>query len=232
MDISQQQEIEKSLNLLEKDWKLDPLLRDFVLGKITDVSDHTVVRGDVTFHIPHLNETSKYLLWKCLWPDCHNCCERQGRLPLTSDDLITIGNGLKYTKTSEFIKKETVLATYRPEQGTTMTTINLKRREDETELQDGTHIPCRFLDGDGACSMHPARPGVCYIYPFSTWTQNDKGMARIHAGYQLTGDCPGFYFADDINQMQQEFENYSTIIRDYNLAYARTDREMLSCTSM
>ena len=32
---------------------------------------------------------------------------------------------------------------------TTMTTINLKRKEDETEKDDGTHISCRFLDEKG-----------------------------------------------------------------------------------
>ena len=74
---------------------------------------------------------------KCYWPDCSNCCSRQGRLPLTSDDLITIGTGMKYQKTSDFIKNETVIATWQePSPGggfTTLTGINLKRKEDETE---------------------------------------------------------------------------------------------------
>jgi hypothetical protein len=30
-----QTEIEESLNLLEKDWDVDPIIRKFVLGKIT-----------------------------------------------------------------------------------------------------------------------------------------------------------------------------------------------------
>ena len=67
---------------------------------------------DVVFHVPYLNSEKKYILWKCFWPDCHNCCDRQGRLPLTSDDLITIGKGLKYQKPSEFIKNETLTVTY------------------------------------------------------------------------------------------------------------------------
>ena len=79
----------------------------------------------------------KYILWKCYWPDCHNCCERQGRLPLTSDDLIQIGHGLKYQKTSEFIKNETLIATHEeptPSGGlSVMTNVNLKRKTDETE---------------------------------------------------------------------------------------------------
>ena len=91
-----------------------------------------------------MNKEKKYILWKCYWPDCHNCCDRQGRLPLTSDDLITIGKGLKYQNTSDFIKNETMITTWQEAEPngniTTMTTINLKRKKDEIEEDDGTHI--------------------------------------------------------------------------------------------
>ena len=230
-----QKEIESSLNLLQKDWDVDPILREFMLGKITDVSDYPLKVKDVIFHIPYLSSEKKYILWKCFWPDCHNCCDRQGRLPLTSDDLIIIGKGLKYQKTSDFIKNETMTTTWNDSspsgQVTTMTTINLKRKKDETEQEDGTHISCRFLDEKGGCSMHPDRPGVCYLYPFSTWLENEKGSARVHATYQFTGDCPGFYLADDITQMKQELKDYSKIIYDYNMASSRTMRENYSSVS-
>ena len=49
-----QKEIEESLTLLEKDWDIDPILRDFVLGKRSDIADHTVKVTDVIFHIPFL----------------------------------------------------------------------------------------------------------------------------------------------------------------------------------
>ncbi len=49
-----------------------------------------------------------------------------------------------------------------------MTNINLERKDAETEQDDGTHIKCRFLDSEGACGIHPDRPSVCYLYPFST----------------------------------------------------------------
>ena len=220
---------------MQKDWDVDPILREFMLGKITDVSDYSLKVKDVIFHIPYLSSEKKYILWKCFWPDCHNCCDRQGRLPLTSDDLITIGKGLKYQKTSDFIKNETMTTTWNDSspsgQVTTMTTINLKRKKDETEQEDGTHISCRFLDEKGGCSMHPDRPGVCYLYPFSTWLENEKGSARVHATYQFTGDCPGFYLADDITQMKQELKDYSKIIYDYNMASSRTMRENYSSVS-
>ncbi|MCE9652641.1 MAG: YkgJ family cysteine cluster protein [Nitrosarchaeum sp.] len=230
-----QKEIEESLNLLQKDWNVDPILREFMLGKISDVSDYSLKVKDVIFHIPYLASQKKYILWKCFWPDCHNCCDRQGRLPLTSNDLITIGKGLKYKKTSDFIKNETVTTTWQDSspsrQIITMTTINLKRKKDETEQEDGTHISCRFLDEKGGCSMHPDRPGVCYLYPFSTWLENENGNARVHATYQFTGDCPGFYLSDDLQQMKQELKDYSKIIYDYNMSSSRTMRENFGSVS-
>jgi uncharacterized protein len=230
-----QKEIEDSLNLLQKDWSIDPILKDFMLGKICDVSDYQVKIKDVIFHIPFITSQKKYVLWKCFWPDCHNCCERQGRLPLTSDDLITIGKGLKYDKSSNFIKNETIITTWNEiapsGQNALMTTINLKRKKGETEQEDGTHIACRFLDKTGGCSIHPGRPGVCYLYPFSTWLESDKGTARVHASFQFTGDCPGFYLADDIKLMKQELKDYSKIIYDYNMASSRTMRENFSISS-
>ena len=224
-----QKEIAESLTLLEKNWDIDPILKDFQLGKIIDVADYPVRVKDVVFHIPFLLKEKKYILWKCFWPDCHNCCDRQGRLPLTSDDLITIGSGLKYKKTSDFIKNETLTVTW-GEVGpsgntTTMTTINLKRKKDETEVDDGTHISCRFLDEKGGCSIHPSRPGVCYLYPFSTWLESEKGNAKVHASYQFTGDCPGFYLAENTEPMKEILADYSTIIYDYNMKSNRTMRE-------
>ena len=143
-----QKEIQESLDLLEKDWDVHPILHDFMLGKYTDVTDFTLKVKDVTFHIPYLPKEKKYILWKCYWPDCHNCCDRQGRLPLTSDDLIQIGSGMKYQKTSDFVKNETLVATHEeptPSGGlSVMTNVNLKRKIDETEADDGTHISLDF----------------------------------------------------------------------------------------
>lgn len=230
-----QKGIEESLNLLQKDWDIDPILRQFMLGKINNVSDFPIKVKDVVFHVPYLDSEKKYILWRCYWPDCHNCCNRQGRLPLTSDDLVTIGKGLKYQKTSDFIKNETITVTYQEQgpsgQSTTMTTINLKRKTDETPRDDGTHISCRFLDEKGGCSMHPDRPGVCYLYPFSTWLENEKGMARVHATFQFTGDCPGFYLSENLAEMKEEFQEYSKIIYQYNMSSSRTNRESFGSVS-
>jgi len=206
-----------------------------MLRKIQDVSDRPVKVKDVIFHIPFLEKEKKFILWKCYWPDCHNCCDRQGRLPLTSDDLITIGEGMKYQKTSDFIKNETVTVTWNEPgpsgQYTTMTTINLKRKKDETPADDGTHVSCRFLDGEGGCSIHPSRPGVCYLYPFSTWLENEQGKARVHATFQFTGDCPGFYLEETIDSMKEVLKEYSGIVYDYNMKSNRTMRESFGSVS-
>ena len=231
-----QKEIQESLDLLQKNWNVDPVLQDFMLGRISAVKDHVLKVRDVMFHIPYLTEHKKYILWNCYWPDCHNCCDRQGRLPLTSNDLIIIGKGLKYQKTSDFVRDETLTATWEEYthggQATIMTTINLKRKKNETEADDGTHNSCRFLDEKGGCSIHPGRPGVCYLYPFSTWLENENGKARVHASYQFTGDCPGFYLADDVWQMKEELTEYSKIIYDYSMKSLCTVREGFGSVSV
>ena len=61
--------------------------------------------------------------------------------------------------------------------------------------------------------------------PFSTWLENEQGKARVHATYQFTGDCPGFYLAENLEPMKEEFKEYSKIIYDYNMASSRTNRE-------
>ena len=231
-----QNKIEESLEMLSKDWKIEPVIRDFILGKRTDASDFQIKVNDVIFHIPYLQADDGYVIWKCYWPDCHNCCNRQGRLPLTSSDLITISKSLKYDRISDFVKKETNVNTWE-ERGpagnsVTMTMINLKRKPDETESDDGTHIRCRFLDDKGYCGIHPSRPGVCYLYPFSSWLENEKGKARVHATFQFTGDCPGFYFAKSIDGMRGILTEYSKIIYDYTMSSNRTNRENFGYVSM
>ena len=231
-----QKELEESLELLSKNWEINPIIRDFILGNRSDVSDFAIKVRDVVFHIPYIIKEESYVLWKCYWPNCHNCCDRQGRLPLTSNDLITIGKGLKYQKVSDFIKSETNIATWE-ERGPsgnsiTMTMITLKRKEDETEADDGTHISCRFLDEKGYCGLHPNRPGVCYLYPFSSWLENEKGRPRVHASFQFTGDCPGFYLSKSIDEMKSVLLEYSKMIYDYNMNSNRTVRENFGFVTM
>lgn len=219
-------EVYLALDNLSKSWKIDPIIRDIHLGGRHDIQDFSLKINQVTFHIPYLSEISKYMIWDCLWPKCHNCCNRQGRLPLTTTDITSISETLGYKCSSEFIKNETYVATWENysaegEGGipliTTLSMINLKRKPTETETENGKPLSCRFLNDTGSCTLHPSKPGVCWLYPFFSWSENDKNQVSIHASFQLTGDCPGYLLTNDIEDMIPVLEKYSDIIYDYTM---------------
>jgi Fe-S-cluster containining protein len=225
--------VKESLDQLAKKWEIDPKLYALQTGERDDIIDVPVNVKGVIFHIPLLSNDNLYVLWKCLWPDCHNCCERQGRLPLTKDDIKTIAKKIGYVSEVEFLKKETIVSTWQ-EHGTvenlitTLTMISLKRQRDEQADQDGKPLKCRFLDDKvGACKIHPDKPGVCWLYPFASWLEaNQPGKPPIvHATFQFTGDCPGFYLDKSIESMKSVLHEYSDKIYDYNMAVSRTTRE-------
>lgn len=227
-------EVAFALDDLSKSWKIDPVIRDVHLGRRTDIRDYILRVNQVTFHIPYLSEISKFLIWGCLWPECHNCCNRQGRLPLTTSDIKNISENLGYGRSSEFLDKETYIATWNNPSSddgegaqliTTLTMINLKRKQSETIQDNGKPLACRFLDDTGACSLHPLKPGVCSLYPFFSWSENDNNRVSIHAAFQLTGDCPGYLLSSDIQDMIPGFTKYSEIIYDYTMKMNSTLRQ-------
>ena len=137
--------VEDSLNLLSKRWKIEPEIYELHIGKRKDVIDTTINVNGVVFHIPTLSEDNLYVLWRCLWPDCHNCCERQGRLPLTKDDVKSIAKRMGYNSEAEFIKNETKISSWQEQESfgniiTTLTMLSLKRKDDEREEQDVIHF--------------------------------------------------------------------------------------------
>lgn len=225
-------EVSSALATLSKSWNIDPIIRDIHLGRRSDLQDFSVKVNQVTFHIPYISEISQYLVWDCLWPDCHNCCNRQGRLPLTERDIDVISKQLGYPRGSEFLKKETYVATWDSHSSntegipliTTLSMINLKRENAETENDNGSPISCRFLNEAGTCTLHPSKPGVCWLYPFFSWSENEKNRVSIHASFQLTGDCPGFSLTSDIERMMPGFVKYSKIIYDYTMKMNSTIR--------
>jgi Fe-S-cluster containining protein len=228
--LSIEDSVKNSLNLLSKKWKIEPEVYDLHIGKRNDVVDTAVNMNGVIFHIPTLTKDNLYVLWKCLWPDCHNCCERQGRLPLTKDDIKVIAKKMGYDSKAEFVKNETGISSWQEQEAfgniiTTLTMLSLKRKVDEREEQDGVPLPCRFLDENGYCKIHPEKPGVCWLYPFASWLESDKGRSVIHATFQLTGDCPGFYTSKSLDEMEPVLKEYSKKIYDYNMAVSRTTRE-------
>lgn len=229
--------VEDSLNLLSKRWKIEPEIYELHIGKRKDVIDTTINVNGVVFHIPTLSEYNLYVLWRCLWPDCHNCCERQGRLPLTKDDVKSIAKRIGYDSEAEFIKNETKISSWQEQESfgniiTTLTMLSLKRKDDEREEQDGTPLSCRFLNENGYCKIHPEKPGVCWLYPFASWLESDKGRSVVHATFQLTGDCPGFYTSKSLNEMMPVLEEYSKKIYEYNMAVSRTIRENYGSISL
>jgi uncharacterized protein len=224
--------VKDALDLLSKKWKINQKLYDFQTGRYTEaVTDTPVKVGDVIFHIPALQKDDLYVLWNCLWPECHNCCERQGRLPLTKDDISIIARKVGYTSNAEFVKNETTISSWEEQEAfgnviTTLSMLSLKRKKDEKSEEDGTPLRCRFLNEEGYCGIHPSKPGVCWLYPFASWIEADaRGQPTVHATFQFTGDCPGFYLDASLDSMMPVLKEYSSKLYKYNMAVSRTTRE-------
>jgi Fe-S-cluster containining protein len=224
-----------SLDVLSKKWDIDPMVRDLHLGNRTDIEDYQIRVNQVTFHIPYIIDASLFLLWDCLWPDCHNCCDRQGRLPLTVDDVAKISKVLGYKNKSNFVANETYVASWdnnsilnsgNSKLISTLTMVNLKRKNDEIEDDNGKPLSCRFLNDHGSCNLHPDKPGVCWLYPFFSWSQYENNRLSVHASFQLTGDCPGFFMSKTIDEkMMSILNDYSKRIYDYTMNVNTTVRE-------
>ena len=63
---------------------------------------------------------------------CYNCCERQGGLPLTKDDIEIIAKKMGYVSKAEFIRTETRISRWDEQETfgnviTTLTMLSLKR---------------------------------------------------------------------------------------------------------
>lgn len=218
--------LESSLLKLKEKWDIDDRVIDLMLGKIKAKDTMVEVNG-IIFHIPTIEDG--YILWKCLWPDCHNCCENQARLPLTIDDIEEIAKAMKINK-QKLIDKETRLAEWKEDEpfgsvSTLLTMFALKRKEDESNEDDGKPLRCRFLDDKGYCSLHPSRPGCCKLYPFASWTTISNNKPVTHATFQFDGNCPGFYISKSLYDMKEVLEEYAQIITDYNNSVNRTIRE-------
>jgi Fe-S-cluster containining protein len=99
-------------------------------------------------------------------PGCTNCCRQKGFVYLTEDDLLRAAAFLKMAP-AEFEKRYV----YR--------TRHLRR------LRVPRRSQCHFLRADG-CSIHPAKPAQCSIFPFWPELVNDPAEWRKTAAW-----CPG-----------------------------------------
>ena len=226
--------VKESLERLSQRWSIPQEIYELHLGKRDNVTDTTVNVNGVIFHIPTIIKNGKkhFILWKCLWPDCHNCCEKV-RLPLLKDDLRPMAKKLGYKNLKEFMSKETTVTTWNqatdPNIIVTITMITLKRQPNERQEDADKMLRCRFLN-DSGCSIHPDKPSVCQMYPFNPWVQSDKnGKVVVHAKFEFTGDCPGFYIEESIDTMITLLSDYSPKVYEYCMSTRRSNREGYSC---
>lgn len=113
--------------------------------------------------IPH--PPQRELRFACQ-PGCTNCCNVQGYVYLTEDNLREAARYLKLTP-AEF------------EQRYVYRTRHLLR------LRKPRHSQCHFLEESG-CSIHPAKPTQCRLFPF--WPELVKSA---HAWKVAARKCPG-----------------------------------------
>ena len=99
-------------------------------------------------------------------PGCKKCCEKQGFVYLTEDDIVRL---------AEFLGME--LAEF--ESRHVYRTRKLRR------LRVPRHAQCSFLDEEG-CSVHAAKPVQCRTFPW--WPELLSSPRKWHS----TGAwCPG-----------------------------------------
>ncbi len=99
-------------------------------------------------------------------PGCTTCCQRRGFVYLTEEDVVRASRFLGMT--ARVFEKRYV---YR--------TKNLRR------LRIPRGSLCRFLRSDG-CSIHPAKPTQCRLFPFWPELTEERGAWRKTAEW-----CPG-----------------------------------------
>jgi uncharacterized protein len=99
-------------------------------------------------------------------PGCTACCEQKGFVYLTDADIVRAAEFLGLPA-AEFERRYVV------------------RRARQARL----HVPrkkrCNFLQ-DGGCSIHPAKPAQCRIFPF--WPELIRNKANLRKTARF---CPG-----------------------------------------
>jgi Fe-S-cluster containining protein len=105
---------------------------------------------------------------------CTKCCEQQGFVYLTEEDIVRLARYLKLPP-SAFEERYV----YR--------TKNLRR------LRVPRHAQCEFLK-EGGCSVHAAKPTQCRAFPF--WPE----LVGNKKNWKKTGEwCPGIGKGELVN---------------------------------
>lgn len=108
---------------------------------------------------------SSDLQFACV-PGCTRCCEQKGWVWLTETDLLAAAAYLKMTP-SEFEEKYVYRTTQR------------------IRLRKPPGSQCHFLSSQG-CSIHPAKPTQCRLFPFWPELVEDRNEWQRTATW-----CPG-----------------------------------------
>jgi Fe-S-cluster containining protein len=105
---------------------------------------------------------------------CTKCCEEQGFVYLTEDDITRLARYLQLAP-ADFEKRYV------------FRTKNLRR------LRVPRYAQCAFLKADG-CSVHPAKPLQCASFPY--WPE----ILGSHRAWHETGKrCPGIGKGELVN---------------------------------
>lgn len=105
---------------------------------------------------------------------CTKCCEQQGFVYLTEDDIARLAAYLKMDA-GDFEKRYV------------FRTKNLRR------LRVPRHAQCEFLEG-GGCSVHVAKPTQCRTFPF--WPEL---VDHRRAWHKTAAWCPGIGRGELVN---------------------------------
>ena len=109
------------------------------------------------------------LRFQCV-PGCTNCCQAEGWVYVTEDDVGRIADRLGMTA-ADFEKQYVYRTKYR------------------MRLRKPRGSQCHFLTGTG-CRIHPVKPTQCRLFPFwpelvedrDTWRETGKQCPGIGAG--------------------------------------------------
>ncbi|HTQ56382.1 MAG TPA: YkgJ family cysteine cluster protein [Bryobacteraceae bacterium] len=99
-------------------------------------------------------------------PGCTACCERKGFVYLTEDDIV---------RAAAFLGMPAAVFEKR----------YVYRTRNQRRLRTPRGAQCRFLRPDG-CSIHPAKPTQCRVFPFWPELTEDRREWRKTASW-----CPG-----------------------------------------
>ena len=142
---------------------------------------------------------------------CGQCC-RTHRVPLTDADLKRLidATGLGEEQIVEWLSPLEIDMTGEPE---TFVELRAGRRLMTLAWRDDG---CRFLEDDGACSVHAARPAACAAFPYAL----EQGSLELlplgvcEPGWDGPADPAPWHASCE--QLERELESYVERVAEHN----------------